>query len=274
MHRDVASKSASASAPEKPKAKRKKKEVGPDGKPIADDKPKEKKPRKPREPKDPNKPAAPRKKQKIGETTEKVRSYPDESDHFTPDLDIDILDTRLLTISTQIAQNAPSASTNPSRQPTISDMMGGQHQPQPAYNTTAPSHPQQQATTDNAVRSSVPPYLSNPTPSRPSSSGQNYDPIRGSTVESSRPSQPPPVVPSNGPPSSHASPHTNRASPSIASLVNPPQTAIKTSAPPAYPQQTFPQPSVVPSQQQSPPPKTTTHPFPPPPQQASPPISR
>lgn len=71
---DATSKSASASGPEKPKRQRKKKEVGPDGKPIADDKPKEKKPRKPREPKDPNKPAAPRKKQKTGEATEKVRS--------------------------------------------------------------------------------------------------------------------------------------------------------------------------------------------------------
>lgn len=71
-HSDVTSKSGTASAPEKPKRQRKKKEVGPDGKPIADDKPK--KTRKPREPKDPNKPAAPRKKQKTGESTEKVRT--------------------------------------------------------------------------------------------------------------------------------------------------------------------------------------------------------
>lgn len=48
----TAASNANASAPEKPKRQRKKKEVGPDGKPVPNDKPKEKKPRKPREPKD------------------------------------------------------------------------------------------------------------------------------------------------------------------------------------------------------------------------------
>lgn len=55
---------ANGTVPEKPKRQRRKK-LGPDGKPLVDDKPKEKKPRKPREPKDKNAPTTSRsKKQK------------------------------------------------------------------------------------------------------------------------------------------------------------------------------------------------------------------
>ena len=56
---------ANGTKPEKPKRQRKKKEIGPDGKPVVDDKPKEKKPRKPRDapqrkkPKTDSKPAEP-----------------------------------------------------------------------------------------------------------------------------------------------------------------------------------------------------------------------
>lgn len=175
-------------------------------------------------------------------------------------------------------QSAPPPSATQSRQPTISDMMTGPHQqshpqPQSIPATAPPAHPYQ-PTSENMVRSSVPPYLSNSAPSRPSSSGQNYDPIRGSTVESSRPSAPPPAVQPNAPSSSQASPHVNRtsASPSIASLVHPPPAAAHGSASTGYPQQALPQPSIVPSQQ-SPPPKPANE-FSLPPPQASPPIAK
>ncbi|KXS99422.1 hypothetical protein AC578_8143 [Pseudocercospora eumusae] len=110
-----------------------------------------------------------------------------------------------------------------------------------------PSHPQHlHPLPDTAMRDSLPPPASKPPTPRPYSSGQNYDPIRGATIDSA-PQQPPPPPPppprtvvSNG--SAHASPLINRASasPSITSLIDPP--ATKPSIPLSYstqaPQQT------------------------------------
>lgn len=114
-----------------------------------------------------------------------------------------------------------------------------------------PPQPQHRSS-DGIIRSNLPAPTSNPTTPRPVSSGQNYDPIRGSTMES-RPSYPvPPAAPQQ---QSHASPHVNRASasPSIASLIDPP-TALKTQTISYSPQGTMQQP-FIPSQQSPPPSK-------------------
>lgn len=164
---------ANATAPKKPKAPRKKKEVplGPDGKPLVEEKPK--KPRKPREPKDKaataaaaaNKPttaAAPRKKLK---TEHKVEDVP----------------------------VIPQDATTQARQPTITEMVGAFQQqaqvssatpistptPAPAQPHTTPQH----RNSDGVIRSTLPIPPSNPPTPRPVSSGQNYDPIRGQNYD-------------------------------------------------------------------------------------------
>ncbi|KAK5172938.1 HIR complex subunit [Saxophila tyrrhenica] len=189
---------ANGNAPEKPKRQRKKKEVGLDGKPIVDDKPKEKKPRKPREPKvktagaNDDKPAASRKKQKVETKVEPAE-----------------------------------ASTAP-RQSTLTEMVGSYQQPaNSSSNAAAPLQPQHRAS-DSMTYSSIPPSFSKAQSPRPFSSGQNYDPIRGSTRASY---PPPPPNPNNVTASAQASPHANRASasPAISSLIDPPPT-IKASA--------------------------------------------
>lgn len=229
-------------APEKPKRQRKKKDVGPDGKPVVEEKPKEKKPRKPREPKDKTAPAPGDKP-----TTSRKKVKTEEKP----------------------AQDVP---TQP-RQPTITEMVASFTQPSQPAAITIPTPPQQ-LPSNSMFRPSVTSLTSNsPTP-RPYSSGQNYDPIRGSTVE---PQQPRSANASNGPASAQASPHANRASasPAIASLIDPP-TAIKATAPPpSYsPQTSLGQPFFVPSQH-SPPPVKPTSAFAQPPQpQPSPPVKQ
>lgn len=146
-------------APEKPKRQRKKKESGPDGKPVAaDDKPKEKKPRKPRDPKD--KPAG-----AGGEKTTAPRKKKIKTEEKTP---------------------APHDASTQSRQPTITEMVGAFAQPNQPASSIIPSQPQHRLS-DNMTQSSIPPRLSNPPTPRPVSSGQNYDPIRGSTMENALP---------------------------------------------------------------------------------------
>lgn len=206
-------------APEKPKRQRKKKEVplGPDGKPIVDDKPK--KQRKPRPPKDPNavangdKPAAPRKKQK---TEPKA---------------------------------APHDASVQSRQPTITETFGAFHTPTQPASTAVPPQPR---ISDSMTRTNLPPPSSKPSTPRPASSGQNYyDPIRGATIEA-----PPPRVSTatNGAPPPHGSPHVNRASasPAIAGLIDPPNIMKKHTLPSVYSPPTVKQQPFVPSQPQSP----------------------
>ena len=229
--------STNGTAPEKPKRQRKKKEIGPDGKPVVDEKPKEKKPRKPREPKDKtaaaDRPAPSRKKMKT-------------EDNTVP---------------------SPQIASVQSRQSTITAFT------QPSQSTSTPIPPQQQQRLSDIMHPNVASLTSNsPTP-RPYSSGQNYDPIRGSTMEQ----QPRPSNPPNGFASAQTSPHTNRASasPAIASLIDPP-TMIKTAGPPApcSPQSHLQQPFFLPSQQ-SPPPVRPTSAFAPPPQpQPSPPVKQ
>lgn len=72
------------------------------------------------------------------------------------------------------------------------------------------SQPQQHAS-DVVMRESLPPPASKPPTPRPFSSGQNYDPIRGATIDSAPPA-PRPVSTTNGAHSTHASPLINRAS--------------------------------------------------------------
>ena len=123
------------------------------------------------------------------------------------------------------------------------------------------------------IRSNLPPPTSNPSTPRPFSSGQNYDPIRGSTMEAAqRPPQP-----ANGPPPAQGSPHVNRASasPSIASLIDPP-TVTKTSSvqPSTYsPQTTMQQPFILPQQPSPHLPKAASFAFAPPPPQGSPQVN-
>ncbi|EME77863.1 uncharacterized protein MYCFIDRAFT_216902 [Pseudocercospora fijiensis CIRAD86] len=138
-------------------------------------------------------------------------------------------------------------------------------QPPPQQNyppLILPSQPQQpHQVPDTVMRDSLPPPASKPPTPRPYSSGQNYDPIRGATIDSA-PQQPPPPPPrtvvSNG--SAHASPLINRASasPSITSLIDPP--ATKPLIPLSYssqaPQQTHgPLPPFIGSNQHSPTPQ-------------------
>lgn len=233
-----------AAAPEKPKRQRKKKEVGADGKPVDDGKPKEKKPRKPRQPKDQTTATGgPRKKIK---TEDKA------------------------------AQDAAPAL---SRQPTITEMVTTQQSSTAAASNTGPARqtptPYTHNYADGLVRPMVHPQNFNPPTPRPFSSGQNYDPVRSAmtaTVDSNPPRPSQTMVGAN---SAQASPHVNRASasPSIASLIDPPL-AARTSAPNAIhsPQTTMQKP-FLPSQPHSPtPPRQQINAFAPPPpkQQMSP----
>ena len=231
--------STNGTIPEKPKRQRKPKNVGPDGKVVVDEKPKEKKPRKPREKTAGDKPTTSRKKAK---TEEK------------PNLSI---------------KDAPAQ-----RQSTLTEMVGSFTQPPQPASTAIPALPQH-PTSDNTIRTSLASLTSNSPPPRPYSSGQNYDPIRGSTVENHQPR--PTNAPNSTTASAQASPHANRASasPAIASLIDPP-TAIKAGAlPTSYsPQTNMQQPFFV-SSQQSPPPIKSTSAFQPPPQpQLSPPVQQ
>ncbi|QIX00165.1 hypothetical protein AMS68_005682 [Peltaster fructicola] len=159
--------------PEKPKRARKKKELGPDGKPIDDGKPKVTKPRKPKEPKTTTN----------GATTTAAAS--------------------------RKKVKTEEKSVEPSRQPTITETFAS-FVPSPMANVPLSTAP-------------VPPPLSTTPIARPATSGQKYDPVRGMTMEYARP--PPPLA---------APTQVNRASasPSIASLIDPPivTTAITPSA--------------------------------------------
>lgn len=242
---------------DKPKRQRKKKEVplGPDGKPIVEEKPK--KPRKPREPKDKTTGAN-------GTTTTAPRRKPKTEQK--PDAKL-------------AHENAPTQA----RQPTITEMVGTfQHPTHPASTAIAAQKAAggehaifsnmstQHRNSDGMIRSNLPPptsipaanptanSISNPPTPRPVSSGQNYDPIRGAAMDARA---------TNGTQPLQSSPHVNRASasPSIASLIDPPMTKLPTQTMPYSPttQQPF-----VPSQQQSPPPpKPNFAPFAPPPTQ-------
>lgn len=185
---------ASPSAPPaKVKRPRKKKELGADGKPLVDDSkpPKEKKPRKPREPKD-----------KTATATAASRKKVKSEDKPAPD--------------------ASSSSSSQPRQSTLTELVHSYPQSMTAPNNTAvtpiPSH----TYTDGSLRPNLLSHTSSATPTpRPFSSGQNYDPVRSATIDPN----PHRVVQSlAGPASVQASPHVNRASasPSIASLIDPP----------------------------------------------------
>lgn len=228
----LAPSSTNGAAPEKPKRQRKKKEpeLGPDGKPKLINK----KPRKPRELKDKTAvPTAARKKQKIEEKP---------------------------------ANGTPVDS----RQPTITEMVNSYHGSSTSPSMPMPPRPQFTAS-DATPRNSLPQHLSNPPTPRPISSGQNYDPVRGydpvraATMESAQ------SRPANGrttASSAHTSPHVNKASasPSIASLIDPPA-ATKTSVPHmSYALQT-PAPPSLPPQHRSPTlPRSTPATLVPPPQ--------
>ncbi|KAF2773869.1 HPC2-domain-containing protein [Teratosphaeria nubilosa] len=208
-------------APEKPKrAPRKKKEVGPDGKPVDDGKPK--KPRKPREPKVKTEAAttttttAPRKRQKTDE---------------------------------KVSHDAPAQP----RQPTITELVNSWQQPAlpSASQSLPPQPPRSQPSTTLSMPSNAPAQ-------RPISSGQNYDPVRGGydPVRAATMDAPTilsrPATTMTNQPSAQASPHINRASasPSIASLIDP--QIPKTSGALSYSPQTQMQQPFVPSAPQSP----------------------
>ncbi|KAK1817484.1 HIR complex subunit [Friedmanniomyces endolithicus] len=211
---------ANGTAPEKPKRQRKKKEVGPDGKPIDDGVPK--KTRKPREPKDKtavSTTGAPRaKKQKIEE---------------------------------KLPRDAPATT----KQPMLTEMVGMFQHPIMHHTTPSISSPQQH-------RPSLGLPTSNPPTPRPISSGQNYDPVRGydpvraATMETM---QQRPANLMNGIPSAQTSPHVNRASasPSIASLIDPPMASTTSMPAPSH----FPPHSMM--QSASIPPPPTRPPTPP-----------
>jgi len=218
---------------EKPKRQRKKKEPGPDGKPIDDGAPK--KTRKPREPKDKTAASttgAPRaKKQKIEE---------------------------------KLPRDAPATT----RQPMLTEMVGMFQHPIMQHTTPSISSPQQH-------RPSLGLPTSNPPTPRPISSGQNYDPVRGydpvraATMETM---QQRPVNLMNGAPSAQTSPHVNRASasPSIASLIDPPMASTTSMpAPSHYPLHSMMQPASIPplsTQPPTPPKAAPAFPHPPRPQ--------
>jgi hypothetical protein len=181
---------ATSAPPAKVKRPRKKKEIGPDGKPIDDGKPpKEKKPRKPREPKDKTTAATSRKKVK-------------SEDKPAPD--------------------ASSSSSSQPRQSTLTELVHTYPQSMSAPNkpavTPIPSH----TYTDGSLRPNLLSHTSASTSTpRPFSSGQNYDPVRSATIDPN----PHRVVQSLASPASvQATTHVNRASasPSIASLIDPP----------------------------------------------------
>lgn len=101
--------------------------------------------------------------------------------------------------------STPSAATP--RQPTITEMVGQYHRPPPS----SAIRPQQQTASPNAKSDSLAPA---PVNTRPASSGQRYDPIRGMNIEDYAPSRTPPMP---------SSPHLQRAAPSptVASMMNP-----------------------------------------------------
>lgn len=219
-------------APEKVKRQRKKKEVGPDGKPLDDGKPKEKKPRKPREPKDKtaaNGSAAPRKKVKA---------------------------------ETKPAPDAPPAQ----RQPTITDMAGFQS-PGPSMNNTMPPH-LSHANSEGPVRTNLQPQTTTPTSH---TVRQRYDPVRGTNIDSTVPRTAyPPSGPSSAQASPHMIRATASPSIAIGSLIDPP-TLPKAAAPSTLQSsQSSMQQPIVPSQPRSAsPPRRPTSAFVAPPTQST-----
>ncbi|CAK4034514.1 flocculation FLO11-like [Lecanosticta acicola] len=210
-------------APAKPKRQRKAKE-NKDDRPAVDEKPK--RGRKPREPKIKHEPpsttaAASRKRQKTEDKSAVARqsTLTEMVNHFPP--------PAVPASAPRHQQSYPSS-------------------PQPP-----PPRPQHTTSTDAGLRSSLPPYASNPPTPRPISSGQNYDPIRGATRDSAPPARTSMPSTTNGTHSSQPSPHINpaSASPSIISLIDP-QPSTKTSA------ATMPShsPTMQPQHQQQPPP--------------------
>ncbi|KAK0254162.1 hypothetical protein B0A54_05367 [Friedmanniomyces endolithicus] len=191
----------------KPKRQRKKKEAGPDGKPIDDGVPK--KTRKPREPKD----------KTAASTTGPPRAKKQK-------------------IEEKLPRDAPATT----RQPMLTEMVGMFQHPIMQHTTPSISSPQQH-------RPSLGLPTSNPPTPRPISSGQNYDPVRGydpvraATMETM---QQRPAHLMNGTSSAHTSPHVNRASasPSIASLIDPPMASTTSMpAPSHYPLHSMMQPA-------------------------------
>ncbi|KAJ9666020.1 HIR complex subunit [Coniosporium apollinis] len=156
---------------------------------TTEDKIKEKKPRKPREPKDPNAPSKPRKRQKVADAPRD--------------------DTSL-------------AQPQHSRQPKITDLVGSAQAPaQTSPSMSRPSNPELTHNPSLAHLATTP-----ATTPRPSSSGQVYDPIRSATIESGAKHSS-----TNVPQQSSPSRFANRASasPSIASLIDPPPASTLTS---------------------------------------------
>ncbi|KAK4890777.1 HIR complex subunit [Elasticomyces elasticus] len=156
----------------------------------------------------------------------------------------------------------------PLRQPSLTEMMGVFQQPMlPSSVPTQQQH-----------RPSLGPPPSTLMSSRPTSSGQNYDPIRGgydpvrgATMETSQ--QRPANLINNS--SAQTSPHVNRASasPSIASLIDPPMASTKTSmpAPNHYlPHSIVQQSNFAPPAPRSPTPPKSVPAFPHPPRPTSP----
>ncbi|WPH04133.1 Hypothetical protein R9X50_00701800 [Acrodontium crateriforme] len=248
------SSAANGANSDKPKRQRKKKDaVDADGKPVDDATklPKEKKPRKPREPKDKSATAAnatgPRKKQKI------------EATKPEPDVPVNARQPTIMEMVNSFAGPPPKPAANDTNKPNIV--------PRP------PPVPNPSDSINKAL--GLPPSSKSATP-RPASSGQNYDPIRGydpvrsASMETSQTRPAHLLNPS-------ISAHLNRASasPSIASLIDPPSIA-KTSAPVnTYPaQSTLLQPHVQsqprsPAQSKSTPVTTNLSP-----QQLSPPVAK
>jgi hypothetical protein len=115
------------------------------------------------------------------------------------------------------------------RQPGTTEMLGSYQQAPMA----APSTHSTSAYPEVTNRGGLVPQASKPPTPRPVSSGQNYDPVRSATMDQ-RPPRPAPTP--VGISSAQASPHVNRASasPSIASLIDPP-CFTNTSAPTAIP---------------------------------------
>ncbi|KAF2170560.1 hypothetical protein M409DRAFT_19379 [Zasmidium cellare ATCC 36951] len=241
---------SNADSTAKPKRQRKAPAKTLDG----NDKPvKEKKPRKPREPK----------VKKEGETTAAPRKRQKTEDKSTPapvtaaDAPAGPRQSTLTEMVSHFQPPGPPASAPPPSQHHQPTLPSQQQYPPP------PPRSQQPTPSDSMPRSSLPPHTqphtSNPPTPRPFSSGQNYDPIRGSTIDSAPPRT---SVAANGAHSAQASPHINRASasPSITSLIDP-HPATTTSAPVVpyssqtatmHSQQHQPPPPFVPSQQQSP----------------------
>ncbi|KAK5729625.1 HIR complex subunit [Elasticomyces elasticus] len=155
----------------------------------------------------------------------------------------------------------------PLRQPSLTEMMGVFQQPMLPSSVPTQQH-----------RPSLGPPPSTLMSSRPTSSGQNYDPIRGgydpvrgATMETSQ--QRPANLINNS--SAQTSPHVNRASasPSIASLIDPPMASTKTSMPaPSHymPHSIVQQSTFAPPAPRSPTPPKSVPAFPHPPRPTSP----